>query len=88
MKKLTEEDIKFRYITPAVEKAGWVKEQILLEYFFTKGPILLRGNIAKRGKRKKADYLLTHKDGKLPLATSKPKTEITLLENCSYTANN
>ena len=73
MKKLTEEDIKYRYITPAVEKAGWFKEQILFEYFFTNGPILLRGNTVKRGKPKKADYLLTHKDGKLPLAIIEAK---------------
>ena len=25
---LTEEDIKFRYITPAIAQAGWEKEQI------------------------------------------------------------
>jgi hypothetical protein len=31
MKTLTKEDIKYRYITPAVEKAGWLKEQILFE---------------------------------------------------------
>jgi len=73
MKKLTEEDIKYRYITPAVEKAGWVKEQVLLEYYFTNGPILLRGNTVKRGKAKKADYLLTHKDGKIPLALIEAK---------------
>ena len=68
MKTLTEEDIKYRFISPAVEKAGWIKGQVLMEYFFTAGQMLLRGNTAKRGKRKKADYLLTHKDGKLPLA--------------------
>ena len=32
---LTEEDIKFRYITPAIEQAGWQKSQIRMEYFFT-----------------------------------------------------
>jgi integrase len=67
MKTLTEEDIKYRYISPAVEKAGWVKNQVLLEYFFTAGQMLLRGNTAKRGKRKKADYLLTQR------ARSNPK---------------
>ena len=34
---LTEEDIKFRYITPAIEQAGWQKNQIRMEYFFTDG---------------------------------------------------
>ncbi|HBK68157.1 MAG TPA: restriction endonuclease subunit R, partial [Firmicutes bacterium] len=73
MKKLTEEDIKYRFITPAIEQAGWKKEQILLEYFFTDGQVLVRGNTVKRGKRKKADYLLTHKDGQIPLAIVEAK---------------
>ena len=73
MKSLTEEDIKYRCITPAVEKAGWVKEQIFFEYFFTDGQVQLMGNTAKRGKRKKADYVLTHENGKLPLAIIEAK---------------
>ena len=73
MKKLTEEDIKYRYITTAVERAGWTKEQILMEYFFTDGQVLVRGNTVKRGKRKKADYLLTHKGGQVPLAILEAK---------------
>ncbi|HQK54170.1 MAG TPA: DEAD/DEAH box helicase family protein [Sedimentibacter sp.] len=73
MKKLTEEDIKYRYITPAIEKAGWIKEQVLMEYFFTDGQVLVRGNTVKRGKRKKADYILTHKDSQIPLAIIEAK---------------
>jgi len=73
LKKLTEEDIKYRYITPAIEKAGWIKEQVLMEYFFTDGQVLVRGNTVKRGKRKKADYILTHKDSQIPLAIIEAK---------------
>ena len=73
MKKLTEEDMKYRHITPAIEKAGWTKNQVLMEYFFTDGQVLVRGNTVKRGKRKKADYLLTHKDGQFPLAIVEAK---------------
>lgn len=73
MKRLTEEDVKYRLITPAIEEAGWKKEQILMEYFFTDGQVLVRGNIVKRGKRKKADYLLTYKDGQIPLAIVEAK---------------
>lgn len=69
---LTEEDIKFRYITPAIEKAGWDKKQIRLEYFFTDGRVILRGNVTARGKRKKADYLLSYKNN-LPLAIVEAK---------------
>ena len=28
---LTEEDVKYRFITPALEQAGWLKEQIRME---------------------------------------------------------
>ena len=73
MKKLTEEDIKYRFITPAIEQAGWKKEQVLMEYFFTDGQVLVRGNTVRRGKRKKADYLLMHKDGQIPLAIIEAK---------------
>lgn len=73
MTKETEEDVKFRYITPAVEKAGWLKHQIFMEYFFTEGQVLVRGKIVKRGPRKKADYLLTHKKSQTPLAIIEAK---------------
>lgn len=58
---LSEEDIKVRYITPAVEGAGWDKKQIRYEYAFTAGRIILRGNVTARGKQKRADYLLFYK---------------------------
>ena len=44
-KDLSEEDIKARYITPAVEQAGWDKKQIRYEYAFTAGRIILRGMV-------------------------------------------
>lgn len=56
---LSGEDIKARYITPAITDAGWdIKKQIRLEYAFTAGRIILRGNITARGKQKRADYVL------------------------------
>ena len=73
MKKLTEEDIKYRLITPAIENSGWNKEQIFLEYFFTDGQVIVRGDSVKRGKCKKADYLLTCKDGQRLLAIIEAK---------------
>ena len=69
---LSEEDIKLRYITPVLEKAGWTKKHIRMEYVFTEGQILVRGKIVERGKRKKADYLL-RKDGKFPFAVVEAK---------------
>lgn len=73
MPTLTEEDIKLRLITPAIENAGWKKEQIFMEYFFTDGQMKIRGNKVKRDTRKKADYILTHSDGQLPLAIVEAK---------------
>lgn len=75
---LTEEDVKFRFITPAIEKAGWTKENIRMEYFFTEGQIFVSGNKVQRGKAKKADYLLL-KNGNIPLAVIEAKK----LENTS-----
>ena len=69
---LSEEDIKARYITPAVEQSGWDKKQIRYEYAFTAGRIILRENITKRGKKKFTDYLLFYKPN-LPLAIIEAK---------------
>jgi len=63
-KDLTEQDIRSRYISPAIYKAGWDKmSQILEEKYFTDGRIRVRGYMAKRDKGKKADYLLYYKRG-------------------------
>lgn len=69
---ITEEETKHRFITPAIEKSGWEKEQIRMEYQFTDGAIIVQGNNTKRGKNKKADYLLNHQNN-LPLAIVEAK---------------
>lgn len=72
-RQLSEEDIKARYITPAITDAGWdIKKQIRLEYAFTAGRIILRGNITARGKQKRADYVLFYKSN-FPLAIVEAK---------------
>lgn len=72
-RQLSEEDIKARYITPAVEDAGWnIKKQVRMEYAFTAGRIILRGNITARGKQKRADYVLFYKNN-FPLAIIEAK---------------
>ena len=57
---LSEEDIKLRYITPAITKQGWSVNDISMEakVKLTDGKINLRGNLVARGKPKYADYLL------------------------------
>ena len=57
-KNLTEEDIKNRYITPAIEKKGWDKKYIRMEYPFTDGRVIFDGLVHDRKARKRADYLL------------------------------
>lgn len=57
---LSEEDIKLRYITPAILSKDWSVEEINMEakVKLTDGKINLRGNIVARGKAKYADYML------------------------------
>lgn len=40
---MNEETTKYQLITPAIERAGWSKEQILLEYAFTDGRVIVSG---------------------------------------------
>ena len=57
---LSEEDIKLRYITPAILVKGWSVTDITMEtkVKLTDGKINLRGNLVARGKAKFADYML------------------------------
>ena len=57
---LSEEDIKLRYITPAILSKDWSVKEINMEakVKLTDGKINLRGNIVARGKAKYADYML------------------------------
>jgi type I restriction enzyme R subunit len=56
-KQMTEEDIKLRYITPAIA-AKWSLDHITMETKITDGKINLKGNFVIREKPKKADYIL------------------------------
>jgi len=72
-KSLSERDICTKFITPALEKAGWDKQlQILEEVSFTDGRIYVRGRITARGKRKRADYILYYKPN-IPIAIIEAK---------------
>lgn len=72
-KKLTETEVCDLYVTPNLEKAGWkLGTQIRREYFFTDGRVNVRGKIAWRGNRKRADYLLCFKPN-LPMAVVEAK---------------
>lgn len=72
-KKLSERDICTKYITPALENAGWDRYlQIMEEVSFTDGKIYVRGKITARGERKRADYILYYKPN-IPIAIIEAK---------------
>jgi len=72
-KDLSEADIKAKFITPALLKAGWDEQtQIGREVFFTDGRIYVKGKITARGKRKFADYILFYKPN-VPIAIIEAK---------------
>lgn len=72
-KTLSERDICTKFITPAVEKAGWDKiTQLLEEVSFTDGKIYVRGKLTARGNQKRADYILYYKPN-IPIAIIEAK---------------
>ncbi len=74
-KDLSETDICDLYITPAIKDAGWdPTRQIRREVTLTPGPIVVRGNISSRNKKKKkfADYVLSWEPG-VPVAVVEAK---------------
>lgn len=70
-KQMSEEDIKLRYITPAIT-AKWPLHRITMETKITDGRISLRGNMAHRESPKRADYILYMRDNK-PLVVVEAK---------------
>ena len=72
-KSFSERDICTKFITPALEKAGWDKQlQIFEEVSFTDGKIYVRGKITARGTKKRADYILYYKPN-IPIAIIEAK---------------
>ena len=74
-KELSETDICDLFITPAIKDAGWdPMKQIRREVTLTPGPIVVRGNMSSRNKKKKkrADYVLSHQPG-VPIAVVEAK---------------
>lgn len=73
--KLSERDICTKYITPALEAAGWNKQtQLLEEVNLTAGRVVVRGNRGARDKKsiRRADYVLYFKPN-IPLAVVEAK---------------
>ena len=73
--RLSESDVRAKYITPALHQAGWDEAQIRREVSFTKGRIIVRGKLVSRGEGKQADYVLHYKPN-LPIAVIEAKDNI------------
>ena len=74
-KQLSEIDICDLFITPAIKEAGWNPlTQIRREVTLTPGPVVVRGNMSSRNKKKKkfADYVLSWEPG-VPVAVVEAK---------------
>lgn len=72
-KELSERDICTKYITPAIESAGWdVHTQVRENVHLTAGRVIVRGRMTTRGKGKFADYVLYYKPN-VPLAIVEAK---------------
>jgi len=72
---LSEIDICDLFITPAIKGAGWDHlTQIRREVTLTPGPVIVRGNMSSRNKKKKkfADYVLLQEAG-VPIAIVEAK---------------
>lgn len=71
--QLSETDIRTKFITPAIQDAGWnIQKQVREEVHFTDGRIIVKGETVKRAKGKKADYILYYKSN-LPIAIVEAK---------------
>ncbi len=72
-KALSERDICTKFITPALTRAGWdIQTQVREEVSFTAGRIIVRGRMHIRGKRRRADYLLSYQKNQ-PIAVIEAK---------------
>jgi type I restriction enzyme R subunit len=72
-RQLSERDICTKFITPALEQAGWnIATQVREEFSLTKGRIIVRGKLHTRAQNKRADYVLFHKPN-MPIAVIEAK---------------
>ena len=72
-KKLSERDICTKFITPALEQAGWdVVTQVREEFPLTKGRVIVRGKLHIRARHKRADYVLFFRPN-IPIAIIEAK---------------
>jgi len=77
---VNEADTRARKVEPKLKASGWTDSLVTREYYYqrdhpyTKGKITVVGNDARRGKPRKADYLLRYSDG-FPIAAIEAKPD-------------
>lgn len=60
-KDLSERDVCTKFITPAIQSAGWQQAQFREEVKLTDGRVIVRGKLAYRLQNTKAQYELSIK---------------------------
>lgn len=70
----SEEDVRAKFIDPALKNSGWSEAQIRREISFTEGRIIVRGKTISRGERKRVDYILYYKKN-IPIALIEAKDD-------------
>ena len=70
--QLSEEDIKLKFITPAIMAKGWDINMIRMEFAITDGRVIFQGNLHARQTPKRADYVLFERDN-YPIAVVEAK---------------
>src|SRR3989339_762375 len=74
--QLSERDICTKFITPALEQAGWdIATQIREEFSLTKGRVIVRGKLHTRAQHKRVDYVLFYKPN-IPIAVIEAKDNV------------
>jgi type I restriction enzyme R subunit len=69
-----EADTRALLIDPKLKEAGWSDVQVVREYRYTLGRVILEGNRVRRGEPRRADYLLRINEA-FPIAVVEAKAE-------------
>nr|WP_125133650.1 hypothetical protein [Falsiruegeria mediterranea] len=85
-KSLSEQDIRSKFITPALQGSGWdLQTQIEEERHLTARRIIVRGKMVARGNNKRADYVLFAKPN-IPIAIVEAKDNNHVVGGCTQQA--
>ena len=75
---LNEADTRAKLIDPKLHESGWTEDAIQREYYLTPttgGRVVLEGNVERRERPKKADYLLRYRTYPIAILEAKAESE-------------